>query len=113
MQLPTCGGQHLTAIIDRAALPVGDDAARSLDHRNRGLHVIGFEAGLDHQIDLTGSDQRIGIAIGAIPDQPGLRGNAAEGSTLIRGAHFGEGGKQDSFGQRTRTADAKRRLAGS
>ena len=41
----------LAAVVARFALPVGHDAASGLDHSDRGLHVIGLQARLDHPDD--------------------------------------------------------------
>ena len=44
VDLAVGGGQNRPPSMHRAALPVGHDAARRLDHRDRRLHVIGLQA---------------------------------------------------------------------
>ncbi len=69
-------------IMRRPAAPVGDQAARRLDHRNRRRHVIGLQPRLDHQIDAAGGDQRIAVAIHAIAGQPHPGCQRAEGGAF-------------------------------
>ena len=99
MDLAVCRREDLPALRGRASLPIGHNAARRLDHRNRGLHVIGLQARLDHQINLPGGDQRIGVAIGAITHEFCPPRHPAKGGALFGGADLGEGGHHDGLGQ--------------
>lgn len=78
-----------------AALPVGHDTACGLDHRNRGLYVISVQPGLDNQIDLTGGQQGISIAVHPVPCQLHLVRNGLKSARFCFGSNLGESGEQD------------------
>ena len=85
--------------MDRPALPIGHHAARRLDHRDRRGDVIALQSGLDHQVDLAGGDQRIGIAIHAIAGQPGPGCDAMERGPFRFGPDLGKSRENNGFGQ--------------
>ena len=57
------------AIGDFAALPIGDDSAGAFNDRNECGNIPSLQFGLDHQIDKTHRDERVGVAIAAIARQ--------------------------------------------
>src|SRR5512146_3067518 len=61
--------------VERLAAPIGDRAARALDHRRERAKIIGLQIRLGDEIDETAGEERIGIAIGA---EAGERHAAAE-----------------------------------
>jgi hypothetical protein len=64
------GGDDAAAVRGRAAVPVGDDAARAFDDGDQRHHVVALESGLDHQVDMPGRDHAIGVAVAAIAREP-------------------------------------------
>src|SRR3982074_2683546 len=52
------------------AFPCGDDAAGAGDDRNQRCDVVGLQFSLDHEIEMSGREHAIGIAIPAVARQP-------------------------------------------
>src|SRR4051812_40537201 len=63
------GGDDTAAALSGLAVPGGDDAAGAGDDRNQGRDVIGLQLGLDHEVEMTGRQHAIGIAIAAVARQ--------------------------------------------
>src|SRR5579872_6301326 len=57
---PAVGGE-----IQWRSAPVGGDAARSFDDRDDRAKIVGLQACFKDEIDKTGSEQAVGVAIGA------------------------------------------------
>ena len=83
----------------RAALPIGDNAPRRLNHGNRGGDVIGLQTRLNHQICLAQGDQTIGVAIHPITGQKYLIAHRFKGETLGDRADFWKSRKQPRLSQ--------------
>ena len=83
----------------RAALPIGDNAPRRLNHGNRGGDVIGLQTRLNHQICLPQGHQTIGVAIHPIARQKHLIAHCLEGETLRDRADFWKSRKEPRLGQ--------------
>ena len=60
------GGHDAPAVRRGFALPGRDAPARAFDDRNQRHHVVGFQAGLDDQVDEARGEQAIGVAIPAV-----------------------------------------------
>src|SRR5215510_9203763 len=54
------------AALGAAAVPCRDDAAGASDDRYERNDVVGFQLGLDHEIDVAGREHAIGVAIAAV-----------------------------------------------
>ena len=70
MQFARRRGDDLPALMRRTAAPVGQDAPCPFDDGNQGLHIEGFEAGFDHEIELSCGEKRIGVSVHAIAHEP-------------------------------------------
>src|SRR4051812_7131449 len=55
------GGVH----VEFLAVPVGDDPAGALDDRHEGREVVELQPVLDDEVDVTRSQQAVGIAVAA------------------------------------------------
>ena len=86
----------------RAAIPVGDNATSRLDHRDRGLYVIGVQPGFDHQVDLARSQQRVCITVHAITCQLRTPGHVVKTVLFSGCAHFRKGGEHNRLFQTRR-----------
>src|SRR5690348_16953658 len=60
------GDHDSPAVLRRAALPGGHDAAGAGDDRDQGDDVVRLELGLDDQVDLAGGEHAIGVAVAAV-----------------------------------------------
>ena len=61
------GRNHLPALHNIAALPIGNDAARFFDNWDKRLNVIRLQNLLNHQINMAARQKGIIITITAIP----------------------------------------------
>src|SRR3954447_24341734 len=59
------GRDDASASLRRTVLPRGHDAARASDDRNERNHIVWLELGLDHEIDVAGSQHAIGVTVAA------------------------------------------------
>src|SRR6516162_3555335 len=84
----------------RAAFPRGDDAAGAGDDRDQRGDVVGLEFGFDDEIEMTGSEHAIGIAVAAVTCQPHRLFDAAEGGAISRVHQQWAGGEQGRILQR-------------
>ena len=90
----------------RSALPVSHNAARRLDQGDWGLNVIVIQSRFDHQIDLPGRDERIGIAIHPVAHQFDMACNGLETGPVTGLSDFWKGGEQNSVRQALSCAGA-------
>ena len=95
MNLAVGGGEHATAAMGRAAVPGGDDAASRLDHGDGGTDVVIVEPGLDHQINLSESQEPIGVAVEPEAGEPDAPGHRLERGALRWCADLGESREKD------------------
>jgi len=70
VQPPVAAGDDAATVDRVAAVPGGDDAAGSLDHRDQGDDVVGLQTGLDHHVDEAAGDHAVGVAIDPVARQP-------------------------------------------
>src|SRR3954447_16379498 len=70
MHARIAGCDNAAAALSGLAVPSGDDAAGAGDDRNQSRNVVGFQFGLDDEIEMAGSEHAVGIAIAAIARQP-------------------------------------------
>lgn len=88
------------------AIPGGDNAAGAFDDGDQRDDVVWFEASLDDEIDETGGEQAIGVAVTTKARHAGFTANDIEALALkaVR-EKIGTGGHEDSIGQRGARAD--------
>ena len=67
----------------RTAVPGGEHAARAGDDRDQRNDVVRLELGLDDEIDVSGRQHAIGVAIAAIARQPHALLDAAERVAIL------------------------------
>lgn len=70
VQPGVAAGDDAAAVDRAAAVPTGDDAAGTLDHRDQRDDVVGLQPGLDHHVDEAGGDHAVGVAIDPVARQP-------------------------------------------
>ena len=75
---PAVGGEP-----ERSALPVGELAAGTLDHRDDRREVVRLEARLDDEVDEARGDQGVGIAIAAEARLSHRIGQPVEGPAVV------------------------------
>src|ERR1019366_2371764 len=69
MHARIAGGDDAAAALGRSAVPGGDDAAGPGDDRDQGGDIVGFQLGLDHEVEMAGGEHAVGIAVAAIARQ--------------------------------------------
>ncbi len=62
-------GDDTAAVDGAAAVPVGDDAAGALDHRDQRDDVVGLQPGLDDHVDEAAGDHAVGVAVDPVTRQ--------------------------------------------
>ena len=67
---PIAGGDNSAPICGVLAIPCCDNAASALDDRRERHDIMGFEVGLDHEVDKTGGERAIGVTIATIAREP-------------------------------------------
>src|SRR5207248_7763090 len=80
------GGDDAAAALRGLAFPGRNDSAGAGDDRDQGGDIVGFELGLDHEIEMAGGEHAVGIAVAAIAGQPHRRFDTAE-CCAIGGVH--------------------------
>ena len=112
MHAPVAGGDDAAAGARRAAVPRRDDAAGAGDDRNERQDVVRLELGLDHQIDVAGSQHAVGVAIAAVARQPHHLLDLAEGRAVGLVHQERARRAQNRLGQFGAAAHPQRALAG-
>src|SRR5215210_2948898 len=78
MHARIAGCDNAAAALSRLAVPSGDDPAGAGDDRNESRNVVGFQFGLDDEIEMAGGEHAVGITIAAITRQPHALLDASE-----------------------------------
>src|SRR5262245_36831293 len=64
------GTDDPSAAFRGAAVPTGDAAAGAENDRDERDDVVGFQLGLDDEIDMAGREHAIGVAVAAVAREP-------------------------------------------
>ena len=112
MNAAVAGGNDASAVVRAAVFPCGHDAAGAFDDGNERQHVVRLELGLDDEIDVSGREHAIGVAIAAIARQPHRLLDASETAPVGFVHEKRAGGEHDRIAERRARARLQNPLAG-
>ncbi len=88
-----------TTALRGSPVPAGDRSAGLLDYRDEGDDVVWLAPGLHNDVDLTGGEHAIGIAIGPVPRKTHLPLQLMERGPLPRFEDRGGRREERGFAQ--------------
>src|SRR6185503_3554634 len=89
VQLPAACSDDVAAAQRQVALPVRHHAARALENRDQRHDVVRFQLAFDDEVEITGRDHSVVVAVAAEARQQTFRAEPAECRSAIADEHVG------------------------